>query len=99
LPNPQRFYREVRSLDDAKTAIHELTDHTYDLREQVAGHERTIADLHGKLKAQAGASAAKQAFTGDIQGIKVKAVTDPLSLKNGWTLKYNAATGELEFAP
>ena len=37
--------------------------------------------------------------TGDIQGIKVKAVTDPLSLKTGWTLKYNAATGELEFAP
>ena len=103
MPNQQRFYPEVKSLDDAKVAIHQLHDHVYTLRDTIDGHERTIADLHGKLKAQAGASAsagaAKHGFTGDIQGIKVKAVTDPLSLKNGWSLKYNAATGELEFAP
>lgn len=95
MPNPQRFYRDVKSLEDAKTAIHELTDHAYNMREQLEGHKKTIAELHGKIKAQNG----KKAFTGDIQGIKVKAVTDMLSLKNGWSLKYNAATGELEFAP
>jgi hypothetical protein len=34
-----------------------------------------------------------------LLGINIKAGTDPTSLKNGDSLRYNSATGEFEFGP
>lgn len=71
-------------------AINQLYDHVYSLR----GENET---LKGRLNATSAPSAKK--FTGDIQGIQIKATTDPSSLKNNYTLRYNSATGQFEFGP
>jgi uncharacterized protein YlxW (UPF0749 family) len=66
----------------------ELHSKLYDLRDSVQG-------LQNSQKTTTKES--KPAFTGDIQGIKVKAVTDPSSLQNGYTIRFNSKTGEFEF--
>jgi hypothetical protein len=47
--------------------------------------------------ARIGAMEQRKPFTTDIAGIKVNATTDPLSLQNGWTVRYNSATGQFDF--
>ena len=95
MANPQRYYHRVTDIASAHEAIKQVTDHNYDLRERLDHLEGIMRRMHSGppgMPAQPG-------FVGNVQGINVKAVTDPLSLKQGWSLKYNAATGELEFGP
>jgi hypothetical protein len=66
----------------------ELHSNLYDLRDSVQGLQKSQ---------KTAAKESKPAFTGDIQGIKVKAVTDPSSLKSGDTIRYNTSTGQFEF--
>ena len=73
---------------DVVHTIHTLHDNVFDLRDQV---QKMQSDF------KASGKPAKSQFTGDIQGIKVKAVTDPSSLQNGFTLRFNSKTGEFEF--
>ena len=56
---------------------------------------------HGELQAKVNKPqpAPPLPYSDNILGIKVTATTDPPSLKNGDTLKYNAATGAFEFKP
>ena len=95
MPSERRFYRQVGSVEEAQTAIHELTDHTYELRRQMeemrgqhaeamAGMKKQVAKLGDLLNTQ-------------VAGINVKATTDALSLQNGYTIRFNSATGEFEF--
>ena len=95
MANPQRFYRNVGNLDEAKTAIHELTDHTYELREQMSA----MKDDHAKAMdgVQKQISSLNSGLNSQVAGISVKSVTDSASLKNGYTIRYNSATGQFEF--
>jgi hypothetical protein len=103
MANQQRFYREVNSLDDAKTAIKELTDNQYSMRDQINqhkttidGHEKTIAGHKQTIKQMQ----QRQSSNDNLQGIKIKGITSPGTggLANGMTLKYNSASGQFEFS-
>ena len=91
MANEQRFYRHVENLDDAKTAIRELTDHSYDLREQMdemrAQHKSAIDGVQVQMKKLG------SALNSQINGLNVKGVPPA----NGQTLKWNASTGQIEW--
>jgi len=86
MANKGRFYRNVTSIEEANVAIKELTDHTYDLRDQINGHKKTIEHM----QKQQGLGTA---LNSQINGLNIKAVPPT----NGQTLKYNAATGQIEW--
>jgi hypothetical protein len=87
MANQGRFYRKVETMEDAQVAIRELTDHTYDLRAQVDGHKKTIEQNQKQI------SALGTALNSQINGLNVKAIPPT----NGQTLKWNAATGQIEW--
>ena len=71
---------------DVVTAFREVYNHVYTLRDEIQ-----------KMRAEKPSEPARPKFNDNILGIKVKAVTDPSSLQNGFTLRYNSATGQLEW--
>ncbi len=84
----ERHYPQLpKEHESLQPAFNELHTHLYELRDELQ-------------KMQGGKDSAKvekSKFTGDIQGIGIKAVTDSSSLQNGYTIRYNAATGQFEF--
>lgn len=92
MPNEQRFYRHVSTIEEAHTAIKELTDHTYDLRQQMSemkdAHAKAMDGVHKKVQELG------TALNSQINGLNVKAVPPA----HGQTLKWNAATGQVEWS-
>jgi hypothetical protein len=72
---------------DLAQTIKDLHDHVYDLRDELRAVQTKKAEE----------TQPRKAFTQEIQGIQVKAVTDPSSLQNGYTIRFNSATGQFEF--
>lgn len=79
----------------------QLPEKHADLQEHFNQLHSNIYDLRDELQKMHASSTKsdsnKPSFTGDIQGIRVKAVTDPSSLQNGFTIRYNSASGQFEF--
>ena len=73
---------------DVIQAFNDLHDNVYELRGQI----QTM-----KAEKPAVATASRKAFNDNIGGIKVKSPTDPSTLKNGYTIRYNSKTGQFEF--
>ena len=88
MANEQRFYRKVSSVEEAQTAIHELTDHVYDLRGQVDDHKRTIEQMKSSQYESV------KEFNTKINGLFIKGIPPA----NGQKLTWNAATGQIEWA-
>ncbi len=97
MPNVQRFYRQVTTIDDAHTAIKELTDHVYELRQRLDAHHEQLGKITTGSASAASKPTLNSGLNSQIAGISVKSVTDPSTLKNGYTIRYNAATGQFEF--
>ena len=96
MANAQRYYPpEPRTLTEAHEHLKQLTDNTYDLRERMDNLQKS----HEELKAQQAKPQPAPAlpYSDNVLGIKVKATTDPPSLQNGQTIRYNSATGAFEF--
>ena len=91
MANQDRFYRKVGNLEEAQTAIHELTDHTYELRQQMSEmkdrHEKAVNGMHVQL------AALGKGINSQICGLNVSG--SPTA--NGQKLTWNAATGQLEW--
>ncbi len=81
-------------------AIQTAFDNLYTLRDQVqamsAAGKASGGDGGAGGAKDASASGAK-AFNDNIQGLKVKAATDPSTLKDGYTLRWNAKSAQFEF--
>ena len=103
MANIQRYYPRVDDVKDAHEAIKQLHDHVYDLRSRLDGHDQKLNSHDQRIeqtdkKAQA-ADRKASAFTLDLAGIKINAVTDTAGLQNGWSPKFNSSTGMFEFGP
>jgi hypothetical protein len=106
-PQTKRYRPQLEghATDEVVRAIQTAFDNTYELRDQVNVLQAQIAKMSGSGAAGAGGgtgtstdgSKPAQPFNDNILGIKVKATTDPSSLKDGATLVYSAATGQFEF--
>jgi predicted nucleic acid-binding Zn-ribbon protein len=85
----KRSYIQLRpdAHPDDQKAFAQVQDHIFQLRDQL--QEMKQSKEQGKTE--------KKGFTQELQGIQVKAVTDPSSLKSGYTIRYNAKTGQFEF--
>jgi|SRR5271166_1620486 len=102
MPNPNRYYPPSHDQPSTTEALRQHTDALYDLREQLEGVRTQMASHRALL-----ASHAKRMddherqppFTTDLAGIKINATTDPLSLQDGWSPKYDAKTGQFVFKP
>jgi hypothetical protein len=89
-PQQNRYYPSKER--DPNNDLRILFDHVYGLRDQLTETQGKLADMtakHGKLAEQV----ANGPSTTKIQGLNVKAV-QPL---DGQSLKYNAATGDIEW--
>lgn len=95
-PQTERYYPQLEGIEgihpEVSRAIRTLYDNVYQLR----GDQQSAAEA-AKGGGAASATGGAGQFTGDLQGINIKAVTDPSSLKDGMVPKYNAKTGQFEF--
>jgi hypothetical protein len=87
MANKQRYYPQVKDVESANVAIHQLHDHVYDLRSQLDEHKATI-DKMQKEKATLNSGVNTQ-----IGGLNVSG--SPTA--NGQKLVWNAGTGQLEW--
>lgn len=92
----RRYYPQLDGLvhPEVARAITTLFDNIYEQR------DGTPASGGGAGKTGETTSADKSKsgdFVGNIQGIQIKAPTDPSSLKEGATLVYNSKTAQFEF--
>jgi hypothetical protein len=95
MANKQRYYPHVEGDESVQRAIRELHDHVYDLRDELDAHRNTIAQMKGQQSQQK----PPLPYNDNFLGIKLKAVTDPTTLKTGYSWKYNEATGAFELGP
>lgn len=91
MANERRYYRQVSTIEEAHLAIKELTDHTYDLRSQIAEMKDSHAKAMNGMQKQV--SQLGTALNSQVNGLNVKAVPPT----NGQVLKYNSATGQIEW--
>lgn len=98
-PQTKRYYPQLEGIEgvhpDVAKAISRLYDNVY----QLQGNQQTAADAtkSGAASSKATAPAADPAYATGIHGIQVKAPTDSSSLKQGYTLRYDAKQGQFIF--
>ncbi len=104
---PRKYYPQLNdSVDqDVSRAIQTIFDNLYELRGTVnsfqKGSKSAAPSTEGSSKGGANTSTGdlpSSNFATGIHGILVKAPTDPSSLKDGSTLRYNAKSGQFEFS-
>lgn len=96
-PQTERYYPQLEGVEgihpEVARAVRTLYDNVYQLR---GDQQSAAAGVKGSTSASATGGTSQ--FTGELQGINIKAVTDPSSLKDGMVPKYNAKTGQFEFS-
>ena len=107
-PNQKRYYPQLSGKGDPEMvrAMTTAFDYIHELRSQVATltAAKTVSGAAETAKGSAGGSQDSKGggkpavpFNDNIQGIKIRATTDPSSLVNGATIRFNSSTGEFEF--
>jgi len=89
---PNKYFPERQNYQNHQQWQDAVTLHQgmYDLQDAHAATNKKVDDASK-------AKTAPKPFTGDIQGVKVAAPTDPTALQNGYTLRYNSKSGQFEF--
>jgi hypothetical protein len=90
--NANRYYPSPTKTGALHEDFRKLFDHVYSLQDQLTAAHGKLAEMesrHGKLSQQV----ANGPSTTKIQGLPIKGVP-PM---NGQALKWNAATGEIEW--
>lgn len=98
-PQTQRYYPQLDGIEgihpEVSKAIRYLYDNVYELQrdqQAAAGAAKTPAAAAGDKSATPDPS-----YATGLHGILVRAPTDPSSLKQNYTIRYNAKTGEFDF--
>ena len=89
----------VRAMTTAYDFIHELRSQvaTLTAAQTVSGAAETAkGSAGGSQDSKGGGKQAANGFTDNLQGLKIKAVTDSSSLQNGMSLKWNSTTAQWE---
>jgi hypothetical protein len=92
-----------RAMISAYDYIHETQQNVRALQAQVAALTAAGAsggtakgNAGGSQDSKGGGKPAANGFTDNLQGLKIKAVTDSSSLQNGMSLKWNSTTAQWE---
>jgi hypothetical protein len=98
----KRYYPQLEGIDgihpEVAKAVRTLYDNVYQLRDS---HQNAAEAAKGGAaasdKTPASSTASDPAYATGIHGIQVRAPTDPSSLKEGMTLRYDAKQGQFVF--
>jgi hypothetical protein len=109
-PLGKRFYPQIagKAHEDVTRAITTAFDYLHQNQQTIRDLQAQVATLSGAAETAKGGSAggsqdskgggkpAANGFTDNLQGLKIKAVTDSSSLQNGMSLKWNSTTAQWE---
>lgn len=96
-PQTKRYYPQLEGLDGVHPEVAKAVSRLYDNVYQLQGNQQTAAKGAAAATSDKPAPANDPAYATGIHGIQVKAPTDPSSLKQGMTLRYDEKQGQFVF--